>query len=362
MAGGGGARLWPASSSDRPKPLIPNLAQPDATLLGSTFARLTSLVEPKHIFVVTTQDHAEGVAHALPDLDRQQIISEPQGKNTAACVALACAHLHQRFVECEGCDSSEIFLSILPADHFVSDVAEFRHCLERAWEAAQANGSIVTLGIEPSYAETGYGYIEYEHSTNGLKTSVAKVLRFIEKPSHERAQALIKAGHVLWNAGIFVTSLARIEREFQAQCPRLWAELEPVRAALRDNKGLQEATALAYEHLPALPIDTAIMENAEGLMVVPADVGWSDVGNWRSVSSLLAKDDRGNASFESNAGRNVLIDCDKCTIWNEEATVAVLGLTNIAIIVSKGAVLVCPQDRAQDVRWIAETLNKKIPT
>ena len=364
MAGGSGTRLWPASHAARPKPLIEHLPHPDATLLGSTVARLGPLVANEHIFVVTTNDHYDAVARALPDVPAANLIREPQPRNTAPCIAFACAHIRARLLDDPATpplSAEELEIVVLPADHFVDNVEAFRKCVVAAGIHARKHQLIATLGITPTYPETGYGYIEQGEAVAAIdgdaQVKVARVRRFVEKPDETRAIAYLAAGNYLWNAGIFIMSLAAIEHAFASCCPDLWRAFDPVRAAFKAATPLEPAAISAYSQVESEAIDTAVMEKLGELLVVPADVGWSDIGSWRSVAELLSKDLRGNASFSGKSGQNIVLDCDGCTIWNEDAVVAAVGLQGLTIISCNGSFLVCPQERAQDVRQIAEILG-----
>jgi mannose-1-phosphate guanylyltransferase len=237
---------------------------------------------------------------------------------------------------------------ILPADHHVEAPEDFRRCLRAACQAAEATGAIVTLGIEATRPETGYGYIERgegaSEAEDGDGPPVYPALRFVEKPDRETAQAYLQSGRFLWNAGIFVTRLTRLEREYVQHEPELWNSLRAARSA--DDP---DALARAYVALPSSPIDIDIMERQSDMRVVPTSVGWSDLGSWQSIADLFRGDDRGNVVLGEH-GSTVALDSRDCLIWNEGGTVAAIGLEGVAIIQSQGRTLVCPIDRAQEVR------------
>ena len=352
MAGGGGTRLWPASREGRPKPLIPHLPAPDATLLGSTYLRLDRIATPEQIYVVTSQDFAHLVRKALPALPTENILIEPASRNTAPCVAFALGEIER--IAAARSRARPDSLAILPADHFVDDVVAFQTAILRAFEISEIRQRVVTLGVQPTYPETGFGYIECSEDadTDPITPPGLPFFRsqsFIEKPELQRAKALVADGRHLWNAGIFIATFDTFERAFLEYAPDIWHQ------SRRASEELEQFSE-RFTTILSIPIDKAVMEKLDELFVIPIDVGWSDVGNWGSVSDILDKDEAQNASFEGDLARSVLLDCEQCIVWNEDATIAAVGVQGLAIIASGGHILVCPRERAQDVRMVAEAL------
>ena len=350
MAGGGGTRLWPASTADRPKQLLdPLLGADTSSLLQATATRLHTLVEPVDTWVVTTGAQRAGVAAALPDVPPHQILAEPVGRNTAPCIALALRHLRARL----GADASATIIA-LPADHLVTDVPGFRRHLAAACATAETHDRIVTLGIQPDRPDTGYGYIEQRRDPveerDGLP--VFRVARFVEKPDLARAQEFLDAGRFLWNAGIFVMPMGAIEGAFAQHCAATWDALDGITAA----PDVDAATRAAYDRIESAPIDIAIMEKLEDLLVLPSSFGWTDLGSWEAVLGVSRLDAGGNAVVSRQGATTVVHDAHDCLVWNEDGTVGVIGLEGVVVIVSRGRVLVCPTDRAQDVREIVARL------
>lgn len=359
MAGGGGTRLWPASTSSRPKQLIPDVPRPGQTLLAATIERLEGLVAPEDLWIVTTRSQVDGIRAAAPDVAPGQILVEPLGRNTAPCLALAARHLAHRYDE----DSEDVTMIALPADHHVRDPAGFRRHLRAACLQAESRDTIATLGIEPDRPETGYGYMERDPSPlpavagdDGVLAH--RALRFVEKPDRHTAERYLAEGHHAWNAGIFCMPLRRIIRDFDRCIPATWRALDQVRSALLLDAGaVDDATAKAYAAIEGAPIDTAVMEQLDDIVVVPAAVGWTDLGAWPSMVQLGEPDPRGNVILGQPDAPVLLRDSANCLLWSEGARVGVIGLDGVAVIVSGDAVLVCPLERAQEVKAMAKAMN-----
>lgn len=346
MAGGGGTRLWPASTAQRPKQLMPGLPELGSTLLSATVARLEDLVNREDVWVVTTEDQVEGIRATLPFLRPEQIVTEPFGRNTAPAVMLAAIEVRARL----GDDADDATLIALPADHFVGDAAGFRAHLSTACAHAEAADTVATLGIEPARPDTGYGYMERGPAPRGNVEGDGGIaaypaLRFVEKPDLETAREYLEAGCFFWNAGIFAMPLPRIERDFARLCPATWTALT------------EKTPAQAYAEIEAAPIDVAVMEKLDDIIVVPADVGWSDLGSWQSIAQSLPKDEAGNVVRSGDDARTAVIDATDCVVWNEDATVGVMGVSGLAVVAVGGRVLVCRLDQAQRVRAIVDALT-----
>lgn len=343
MAGGGGTRLWPASTQDRPKQLFDPLLA-GKSLLRRTVERLEGFVDPEGIWIVTTQDQHAQVLEALPEVRPEHVIAEPFGRNTAPAIALAVRHL--------AADHPDATLVALPADHHVRDPMRFRECLAAAAAHAEAAHCLVTLGIQPDHPATGYGWIERADEPldavaddGGLRAFAVR--RFVEKPDEARAREYLSSGRWLWNAGIFVMPVVRIATELATHCPETWEALATL------------PLEVAYAKIRGEPIDTAVMEKQRDLRVVPADVGWTDLGSWRAVLEISARDEHGNAIAAADAAPPVLLDCAGTLAWAEGVQVAVVGGRDIAVICTRDRVLVCPLDRAQEVRRVVEALRER---
>jgi mannose-1-phosphate guanylyltransferase/mannose-6-phosphate isomerase len=343
LAGGSGTRFWPLSRHDRPKQLL--ALEGERTLLRGTLDRLRPLVAPEDVWISTTEGLAGKVREALPEVPPEQVLLEPVGRNTAPAIGWA--------VRCLPEAARRGVVAVLPADHRVGDPEAFRRALARAEAAAGAGDRVVTLGVTPRWAETGYGYLELEplpgrgkapgggEEENGLR----RVRRFVEKPTPERAGEFLRSGDYLWNAGIFVfrgqvllDALARHE-------PDLARGLEEIAA---------EPSRLAelYPRLPAQSIDYAVMEKLEGIAAVPLDCGWSDLGSWEALTEVLPRDAEGNA----RRGDVLAVDSRENLLFADAGTIAVVGVEGLVVVRTGDAVLVCPRERSQEVRRIVDEL------
>ena len=340
LAGGGGTRLWPASTPMRPKQVIPGLPKPGQNLLSTTLHRLTGLVKREHTYFITTQEQSTLLQRALPQFPSTNFILEPEGRNTAACVALGLLQLQDLYPH------SELTVLILPADHHIQQENTFAVSLQQACLYAEEKRCIVTLGITPTHADTGYGYLQYVNDplSSPQDSPLYPVSRFVEKPDPLQAQRYVDSQEYLWNAGIFVSTFDRLQREYQKHCPSTWKSLS--RARQQDSP---DSLRESYRALASESIDTAIMEKQSDLHVLPIDVGWSDLGSWQAIAALLPKDLQGNAIHASGEAP-IVHDSKDCLLWSEQGPVVLLGLEGLAVIQVEGRTLVCPRDRLTEAR------------
>lgn len=343
MAGGSGTRFWPASRRNRPKQLLDLVSQ--APLLRLTFERLEGLVPPEHVWVVTTDATADACRKILPEVPRTNILAEPVGRNTAACVGLA-AHAVRTI------DENPVCL-VLPADHLIGDEGRFRSAMAAGARMVERDGGLLTFGIQPTRPETGYGYLESgEVETREGEWTVHRLRRFVEKPDEESARGYVETGRFLWNAGIFAWRARDLLEEMALQLPELASGLERIGCAMRGENG-NAVLAEIYPTLPATSVDFGIMEGARRCWIVPVDFPWSDIGSWSALSDELPVDDAGNAvrgRVEAmNAGDNVLV--------SNGPVLAVAGVDNLVVVATSDAVLVIPKDQAQLVKDVVDRLH-----
>ena len=344
LAGGGGTRLWPLSRVRQPKHLLKLCG--DRTLLAETFARVRPLIADDHLMAITVADHAYAVREQAPYLLEQNVVVEPMGRSTAPCIALMAALI-------EKTDPGAIMVS-LAADHAVEDVKGFRSVLGAAIRIA-SEGHLVTMGIVPDSPETGYGYIERgELLTEVDGHGVYRVVRFTEKPDQTTAEAFVQARRYFWNASIFVWQVSSILAEVQRLLPDLHRGLMAIQPLL-GTPGQQEALARLWESVSPISIDVGVMEKAEDVVVIPADIGWSDVGSWTSVASLGHADGEGNVVD----GQGLLLDCTDNYVRSSGRLIAALGLQGMIVVDTGDAVLVCPKSRAQEVRKMVDLLKRQ---
>jgi len=356
MAGGAGTRLWPASFAARPKHVIPGLGADGASLLQATLDRIEPLIPATNVRVVTTAAQVDPILSAVPSLTRDQMIVEPEGKNTAPCIALVAAIL-------EATASPDTMLCILPADHAVADHGAFLRSLHTACELAAARDTICTLGIRPSGPSTGYGYMQHRaiplpNSEPNSAPAAYEVARFTEKPDADTAARFLADGHYVWNAGIFVMTLGRLARDLHDHCA---STLRPIQDAISNATTPAEQRdfiSRAYAQLDPAPIDIALMEKLDDLCVVDCDAGWSDLGSWSSVASHFEGDAGNHVRTEGADARTSIEQSDGCLVWNEGAKVGVLGMENVAVIVANGRVLVCPLDRTEEIKRLVGLVER----
>lgn len=344
MAGGRGERFWPQSRLRRPKQLLPIVG--DSPLLKQTVDRLAGLVPPENIYVITNTEQAPAVAEICPEIPAEQIVAEPEGRDTAAAVGLAAILVRRR-------DPDATF-AVLPADHVIKDSEGFRRVMTAAFEAATRQDALVTIGIEADMPATGYGYIhrgEEGAPANGLP--IYTVRRFVEKPDVETAQTYIDSGEYFWNAGMFIWRVPVVVAAFEQYAPELWAGLLGVDQSLADGATLDAALATHYGSLKKISVDYAIMEKADNVLTIPSAFDWDDVGAWPALARHLDPDTDGNVS----RGDSVIHDSKgNIIISGKGHLVAVLGIEDCIVVHTGDATLVCPRDRAQDIKQLVKQI------
>ncbi|MDE4142357.1 mannose-1-phosphate guanylyltransferase/mannose-6-phosphate isomerase [Phaeobacter gallaeciensis] len=347
LCGGSGTRLWPLSRKSYPKQFVPlvgeeTLFQASAKRLSGTgYAAPMVLTNSDFRFIVTEQLAGIGI-------DPGAVLIEPAGRNTAPAVLAAALYLEQ--------SDPEGLMLVAPSDHVVPDAPAFRAAVTAGQAAAEA-GQIVTFGIKPTHAETGYGYLELEGGPGDFTPRAIGLKRFVEKPDAARAEEMLASGQFLWNAGIFLFSVKTILAAFRAHAPDL---LAPVMASIAQGApdlGFFRLDPGAWEGCPDISIDYAVMEKADNLTVVPFAAGWSDLGGWDAVWRESAPDDRGVVT----AGAATAIDCDNSLIRSEDEGLEVvgIGLRDVITVAMPDAVLVADASRAQDVKLAVAALKEK---
>ena len=344
-AGGAGTRLWPLSRAARPKFLLPLLGS--RSLIQQTVDRLGQLTLPEHTLVVCGPAHAAAIARQLPALPASHIVVEPAPKGSGPAIGLATAIVARH--------DPDAIMGSFAADHDVRDDAAFMRAVAVAMEAAKA-GWLVTIGLTPTRPETGYGYIE---RTDDVVTSTEhgtayRSARFVEKPDLARATSFLESGRFLWNASMFVWSASALMTEMARLQPDLHAGL----LRIVETWGTPEqdrVTAEVWVSLPESTIDQGIMERAERVAVVPAEMGWSDIGDWHGLGTLLDQDANGNCV----RGDVVAIGATNCAAWSDAGRIiALVGLEDIVVVDTPDAVLVAHRSKAQEVRRVIDLLRR----
>ncbi len=356
LAGGRGTRFWPRSRTRMPKQLL-NITG-DETMLRETASRLAPLFPARNLWAVTNVEQAAAVRRELAGVAASHVIAEPLGRNTAAAIGLAAFHLaHQH---------GDALMAVLPADSYIADVSRYRKLVRAALELASSPGNMVVMGIPPTRAETGYGYIE----RGGLaarphgETSF-EVKRFTEKPEPAVAKKYLEAGSYLWNAGMFFWRVSTFLENLARYLPDTFDAL----GKLAKTIGTRRYAAMLrriYPRLENISVDYAVMERAtlergpRRVFVIPAEVGWSDIGSWAAVYELLAA----NLDANVSAGPYVALDATGNFFWSPKKLVAAAGVRDLVLVDTPDAILLCPRERAQDVgkivKWIEEQKLRKL--
>jgi len=341
IAGGAGERFWPRSRKARPKPLLRALG--GETLLEAVLARAARFAPRERTWLVCTADNAAAMREGSA-LARGRMLVEPRGRNTAMAVGLAAARI--------AAEDADAVLAVLPADHVIPDAGAFAAAIARAARAADRAGALVTLGVEPTRPETGYGYIAVGAPVGRAHPGLHRVRRFVEKPSLARARRFLARGGFLWNAGIFVWRASAILGEIERCAPDLARALAPLRRAPRSRTAL----ARAYRSAPSLPIDVAVLERSARVWTLPVRFHWNDVGNWASLA-----DELGVARGRSRvvAGDALLEDAGGNLVWGGARLVALLGVEGLAVIDADDALLVARLERAGELRRVVARLREQ---
>ncbi len=354
MAGGSGERFWPASRQARPKQLL-RLTDPERTMLGEAIDRIAPLIPPERVLIATNEILAEPIRRGLPEVPPGNVIAEPAKRNTAACLALATAHLRLRHGD------TPVTMAVLTADHKIADPERFRQTVDAALTFAETNDALVTIGVRPTRPETGYGYIEIEAKlapASGAPSpaDVRPVARFREKPDLATAREFAVSGHHLWSSGMFFWRTDSLSRGLARHMPALASALPALATAVESAD--QSSLLSHFSALDDISIDVGLMERAANVHVIPASFAWDDVGAWDALSRTRDGDAQGNVA----TGDPVLIESHDCIVYNEAGperiALALIGVRDLVVAATADAVLVCARDRVQDVRRAVAELRR----
>jgi mannose-1-phosphate guanylyltransferase len=346
MAGGSGTRFWPASRQRRPKQFLP-LAR-GQLLIRAALERLIGLCPVERTWIVTNPQQAKLLGKLLLDFPSSQVLIEPEPRDTAPCIALATATIAAR--------DPAASMVVMPADHVIAPVATFQQLVRRAEALAADDRTLVTFGIAPKHPATGYGYIECGESIDSQAPPAFVAKRFREKPDLATARQFVAAGNFRWNSGIFVWTVAGIRAAMAASNPELAAGSEALSPLLA--KGDKRAIGKAWKALPKISIDYGVMEKAQRIAVVAADLAWDDVGSFPALTSVGDVDAHGNAAVLSGGAQQALLESAGNIVYAEgERTVALFGVRDLVVVAVGDAVLVCPKERAADLKVLVEHLR-----
>ena len=342
LSGGAGTRLWPLSRRERPKQFLQLTGE--RSLLQDTVDRVSEIIPLERIFAVAPPEHQDLIREQLPELRADHMVVEPYPRGNAAAIALAMAALHAF--------DPDAVVAVLPSDHVIERRGKFREVLIAATTAAEA-GSLVTLGVEPESADPGFGYIEAGDRLDvKAPLAVHAVKRFIEKPKREAAEKLVAAGGHYWNAGMFVWRVAEIVRAYESHLPGTAKALH----ALADAVGTpryESVLAEVWEETDKTTIDYGILEKAKNVAVVPADIGWHDIGSWGRLASVVQRGD--NWSSDGH----VAIRAGDNYAWAPGKLVALVGVESLIVVDTPDALLVASKDRAEEVKDVVDHLRRE---
>lgn len=341
MAGGGGTRFWPLSRQKRPKQLL-NLSGKDL-MINETIDRIRGFIDCDDIFIVTNHTQAETMRQAVEGRVRSEnILSEPAARNTSACIAYAAEVIEKR------CGKG--IMCVFPADHYIKDEKEFHRIIVEGIKEVECKDCLLTIGITPSFAATGYGYIQYEDDEQVSH----KVLRFVEKPDLKTAEAYLSEGTYLWNSGMFVWKTDTILSEIKSYIPEVYDIIEKIGGSFNtdsEKKVLQQL----YPQIPKISIDYGVMEKSKKVRCIPGDFGWNDVGSWDMMGAVHEKDAEGNIFI----GEHIALDTTNSVVYSTtEKMIALIGVDDLVIVETDDALLVCDQNKAQDVKKVVEYLQE----
>lgn len=343
LAGGGGTRFWPLSRQNAPKQLL-NLSGNDV-MINETIARLDGLISINNTYIVTGKNQFQPLKElVIKDIPKENILLEPVGRNTAPCVLYAAMSLQRNYGDGVMC--------ILPSDHYIENVDEMKRILDSSMNIAAERDCLITIGIKPTFPSTGYGYIK--HLKNQNEGIAYKVEDFVEKPNHKVAQEYIKTGQYLWNSGMFVWKTSAIIDSFKRFLPKIYDKMiEIIETPCETLDEQDRVLDRLYPMLQSISIDYGILERSDNVLVIPGDFGWNDVGSWDALGAIFKPDSEGNIIKADHIG----IDTKNSIVYGNGKLISTIGLEGMIVVNTDDALLICPKNRAQEVKNIVEKLK-----
>ena len=344
MAGGRGERFWPKSRKNLPKQFL-SLTSDGKTMIQLTVERISPVVSLENIYISTNTSYKKLVMEQLPGIPEENIMCEPVGRNTAPCIGLAAVHIRKKL--------GDAIMMVLPSDHLIKNNVMFLDVLRDAATAAEENTNLVTIGITPSYPETGYGYIQFDSQNLKECTSRAyKVVNFKEKPDLSTAKEYVASGDYLWNSGMFIWKVSSILSNMENLMPAMYDGLKKIENSIgtTDQEQVLESEFINFK---SESIDYGIMEHAKDIYIIPGAFGWDDVGSWLALERINSTNEFGNVVN----GNVISIDTKNSIIHGNEKLIATVGLKDIIIIDTEDALLICDKDSTQDIKKVIENLK-----
>ncbi len=347
MAGGVGTRFWPRSRRLYPKQLL-NIID-SRSMLQLTFDRIKDLTTVDKILIITNEAQKQLIENQLPEIPKENIIAEPMGRNTAPCIGLAATIIKAKHVKDE-------IMVVLPADHLVGNTDDFQQTINAGVEYLKDKNCILTLGITPTYPETGYGYIQSDkkiHEHAGKE--IYKVKTFAEKPNKETAQRFLKSGDFYWNSGMFIWNVNNILAEIDEYLPELSADLKKIEDSYNTTQ-FDHVVADVYSRTKSVSIDYGVMENAKNVCVIKADFSWNDLGSWKALYNISPKDNKGNVVSSKDA---IVINAKNNYFYSTKKLIAAVDVEDLVVVDMDDAILICKKDNSQNVKSVVDYLSRK---
>ncbi len=358
MAGGSGERFWPLSRKELPKQLL-RLTDDNKTMLHDAVERVRLLAPPDRTFIAANTLLKTIIQDGIHQIPPDNILAEPYRRNTAGCLAYAAAHMLARFNK----EDDDFLMAVTTADHLIGDEETFQRTAAAALHHAEHHDDLVVIGLKPTRPETGYGYIEIDENSSAVSSfqgiSIYPVNQFREKPSREIAEDYIKSGCFFWNSGMFFWRISVFLDSLDRCYPEFSNAIRQMRDALLENSNPAPVIDTIFKKVPNISIDYALLEKTDNVFAVKGEFPWNDVGSWDSLSRFRTPDENGNIC----TGDPILIDCRNVTVYNKEGSekiaVGAIGLEDVVIVASGDGVLICPKNRAQEVRKIVDLLKER---
>ncbi len=344
MCGGSGSRFWPMSRRIYPKQFLKTVG--DKTMIRLTVDRINKFIPLENIYMVTNKGYVSTIKEQVPQIHEENLIIEPQIKETAACIGYSAVKLLKK--------DPEAVMIVLPSDHYIEDETRFIETLKQGLEIAVSDNCLVTMGIKPTRPETAYGYIETgKRIDRDLEIPTYKIKRFTEKPNREKAQEFIDKGTYLWNSGMFIWKASVLLKQYKRFLPEMYQNLKRM-SEFVETPDEAKVVEEEYEKIDGISIDYGILEKTWDVYVMESSFFWDDIGNWTALERYMDKDENGN----SVKGMYKALDSHNCILYGNKRLIAALGVEDLIVVETDDVVLVCRKDRDQDIKLLIKELLK----